>query len=67
MLRIYLRNWAVDLDVPILSIDYSLAPEWAFPRQLQEILYVYAWAMCNPNILGTNAKKIIFVGWIKFK
>lgn len=50
------------LDVPILSIDYSLAPEYPFPRQLQEILYVYAWVLRNPAVTGTTAKKIIFVG-----
>lgn len=50
------------LDIPILSIDYSLAPEFPFPRQLQEILYVYAWILRNPSTAGTTAKKIIFVG-----
>lgn len=58
----YLRHWAVALDVPILSIDYSLAPEYPFPRQLQEILYVYAWIQRNPSVAGTTAKKIIFAG-----
>lgn len=50
------------LDVPILSIDYSLAPEFPFPRQLQEILYVYAWILKNSTTAGTTAKKILFVG-----
>lgn len=58
----YLRHWAVALDVPILSVDYSLAPEFPFPRQLQEILYVYAWVISNPHLLGTTAKRIFFVG-----
>ena len=58
----YLRHWAVALDVPILSIDYSLAPEYPFPRQLQEILFVYAWIQRNPSVAGTTAKKIIFAG-----
>lgn len=30
----YLRYWARHLDCPILSIDYSLAPENPFPRFL---------------------------------
>jgi len=57
-----LRHWAVALDIPILSIDYSLAPEYPFPRQLQEILFVYAWIQRNPSVAGTTAKKIIFAG-----
>ena len=62
----YLRHWAVALDVPILSVDYSLAPEFPFPRQLQEILYVYSWVMRNPHLLGTTARKIIFAGIDRF-
>jgi len=58
----YLRYWAVSLDMPILSIDYSLAPEFPFPRQLQEILYAYAWALNNLELLGTTGKKIVFAG-----
>jgi hormone-sensitive lipase len=57
----------VALDVPILSIDYSLAPEFPFPRQLQEILYVYAWVQNNPSITGTTAKKILFIGMLKIE
>ena len=51
-LQVYLRNWAKDLDVPILSIDYSLAPESPFPRALEECFYVYAWAVLNCDKLG---------------
>lgn len=61
--EVYLRNWAVSLDVPILSIDYSLAPEAPFPRALEETLYTYAWALNHASaLLGTTARKIIFIG-----
>lgn len=30
--EIYLRQWAKDLAVPILSVNYTLAPEAAFPE-----------------------------------
>lgn len=39
----YLREWAKELGVPIISIDYSLAPEARFPLALQECLFVYEW------------------------
>ena len=58
----YLRFWAVSLGIPILSIDYSLAPEFPYPRQLQEILYAYTWALKNMQLLGTTGKKIVFAG-----
>lgn len=61
--EVYLRNWAVSLDVPILSIDYSLAPEAPFPRALEEILYTYAWVLNHSStLLGSTAQKIIFIG-----
>ncbi|XP_034950037.1 hormone-sensitive lipase [Chelonus insularis] len=61
--EIYLRHWAVQLDVPLLSIDYSLAPEAPYPRAVEEILYSYAWALKHANsLLGSTAKKIIFIG-----
>lgn len=48
----YLRQWAKETGVPILSIDYSLAPEAPFPRALEEVTYAYAWALKNYNLLG---------------
>ncbi|XP_058807221.1 hormone-sensitive lipase isoform X2 [Phymastichus coffea] len=59
----YLRTWTHELDVPILSIDYSLAPEAPYPRALEEVLYAYVWALKHASsMLGSTAKKIIFVG-----
>lgn len=60
--EIYLREWAVDLNVPILSIDYSLAPQAPFPRALEEVFYAYCWAINNCHLLGTTAEKVIFAG-----
>lgn len=54
--EVYLRQWAKDTGVPILSIDYSLAPEAPFPRALEEVLYIYGWALNNLKILGTTGK-----------
>ncbi|XP_044730297.1 hormone-sensitive lipase [Chrysoperla carnea] len=59
---VYLKEWAIQLNVPILSIDYSLAPEAPYPRAVQEILYAYVWALNNKNLLGTTAENIVFAG-----
>lgn len=60
--EIYLREWAVALDVPIISIDYSLSPDAPYPRALEEVFYAYCWVIKNCNLLGTTAQRIIVVG-----
>ena len=50
----YLKSWSQDLGVPILSVDYSLAPEAPFPRALEECFYAYCWALRNHHLLGTQ-------------
>lgn len=58
----YLRDWARRLGVPILSVDYSLAPEAPFPRALDEMVYAYCWALNNCHLLGSTAQRVVFVG-----
>ncbi|GIZ04962.1 hormone-sensitive lipase [Caerostris extrusa] len=60
--EIYLRHWAHDLNVPILSVDYSLSPEAPFPRALEEVLLTYAWVLKNPDKLGWTGEIICFAG-----
>lgn len=60
--EVYLREWAARLHVPILSIDYSLAPQAPYPRALEEVFYSYCWAIKNCKLLGTTAEQIIVVG-----
>ncbi|CAG9788363.1 unnamed protein product [Diatraea saccharalis] len=58
----YLREWAAKLNVPILSIDYSLAPQAPFPRALEEVFYAYCWMVNNFKEIGTTGKRIVFAG-----
>lgn len=60
--EIYLKPWCKELKIPIVSIDYSLAPEHVFPRASEECFYVYAWCLLNKNALGWTGEKIICVG-----
>lgn len=60
--EVYLRQWAKDLNVPILSIDYSLSPEHPFPRALEECFYAYAWAVKNCRSLGSTGEVICLAG-----
>ncbi|EGD74129.1 hypothetical protein PTSG_06139 [Salpingoeca rosetta] len=60
--EIYLRQWAKSLDCPIVSVDYSLAPEAPYPRAVQECFYVYRWLLAHPEHVGTTAQRICLVG-----
>ncbi|XP_063735207.1 hormone-sensitive lipase isoform X2 [Eleginops maclovinus] len=58
----YLKSWSQDLGAPILSIDYSLAPEAPFPRALEECFYAYCWALKNHHLLGWTGEKVCLAG-----
>ncbi|CRL00604.1 CLUMA_CG013864, isoform A [Clunio marinus] len=60
--EVYLREWAIKLDVPILSIDYTLAQVAPFPRAIEEIVYAYCWTLKNSRKLGSTGENIVFVG-----
>ncbi|CAF0765781.1 unnamed protein product [Rotaria sordida] len=60
--EVYLKPWALGLEIPIVSIDYSLAPEYPFPRAIEECFYAYAWVLKNANKLGWTGKTLLLVG-----
>ncbi|XP_013002290.1 hormone-sensitive lipase isoform X2 [Cavia porcellus] len=58
----YLKSWAQELGVPIISIDYSLAPEAPFPRALEECFFAYCWAVKHCALLGSTGERICLAG-----
>lgn len=66
--EVYLRDWANQIPgVPIVSIDYTVAPDVKFPSSLQEALDCYLYLMYGPesqikSILGYVPKTVVFVG-----
>ena len=60
--EVYLKPWALGLQIPIVSIDYSLAPEYPFPRAIEECFYAYAWILKNANKLGWTGKTLLLAG-----
>ncbi|XP_051901453.1 hormone-sensitive lipase isoform X2 [Pristis pectinata] len=58
----YLKSWSHELDSPILSVDYSLAPEAPFPRALEECFFAYCWAVKNCHLLGSTGERICLAG-----
>lgn len=50
----YVRPWAEKLDCPIISLNYSLAPESPYPRALDECFHAVCWVMANRERLGAQ-------------
>ncbi len=53
----YLSYWAKITQIPILSIDYSKAPEFPYPYALEECFDVYQ------SIMESNGEVIGMTGW----
>jgi acetyl esterase/lipase len=69
MHEMYTRHWACQMPgIPILSVDYSHAPENKFPVALQEILDVYLWLTSEEHAdevkskIGFVPDRIVLVG-----
>ncbi|KAL0478873.1 hypothetical protein AKO1_000407 [Acrasis kona] len=59
----YLRRWAIECDMSVVSVDYSKAPESRFPVALEECYSVYLWTIQNAKrILGAPLGKVILAG-----
>ncbi|KAM9436362.1 hormone-sensitive lipase isoform 1-T1 [Clarias gariepinus] len=58
----YLKSWSQELNAPILSVDYSLAPEAPFPRALEECFFAYCWAIKNHDLLGWTGERVCLAG-----
>jgi hormone-sensitive lipase len=59
----YLRKWSKALGVPIISIDYRLAPEHPYPLPLDDVWQAYNWIIKHASDeLAMEIDKIILVG-----
>lgn len=58
----YLRTWAKELDVPILAVNYSLAPQNVFPEALDQCFYIYCLARKHPERFGWTGESIVLSG-----
>ena len=56
------KTMAVKLNSKVVSVDYSLAPEFRFPAGLEDCYAVAKEVFCNPELLGTTADRITIVG-----
>lgn len=57
------RKWANKINIPIFSIDYGCAPEFPYPRGLEDCWQAYKWIIQYSKIhLGIKPNRIILVG-----
>jgi len=59
----YTRKWADTLEIPLISINYGLAPEHPYPQALNDCWQSYIWLLTYAqNELNITMDKIIFTG-----
>ncbi|CAD8201696.1 unnamed protein product [Paramecium pentaurelia] len=59
----YTRDWAINLNVPIFSIDYSLSPQYPYPIPLDDCWQAYNWIIkYSEKTFGIIPNKIIVTG-----
>lgn len=56
------RRLCQDAEVHVLSVDYRLAPEFPFPRPVEDACDSFRWAVRNAELLGTRPEWIAVGG-----
>ena len=56
----FLSQWSASLSLPVLYVDYSLAPDNAYPTAVNECYDVYRWLV--EGRLGLRAERIVLLG-----
>ncbi|BAL23399.1 alpha/beta hydrolase [Azoarcus sp. KH32C] len=58
----FCRRLANASGCAVLSVDYRLAPEHAFPAAVRDSMFALKWAQENHGLLGINPRKISLAG-----
>ena len=59
----YLRTWANEIDYPIFSVDYRLAPTHKFPAGIDDVWQAYTWLINHAEkAFGITPEKVVLVG-----
>ena len=58
----YLQKMAAEYDIPIVTVDYRLAPETPFPGSLEDNYAALKWLHANADALGADPARIVLMG-----
>lgn len=50
------------MDVPVVSVDYTLSPEASFPYAIEECFYAYCWILQHISLMGSTAEYVCLTG-----
>eukprot|EP00124_Ichthyophonus_hoferi_P006024 Ihof_evm1s1129 gene=Ihof_evmTU1s1129 len=58
----YLKDWAKEMRIPIISVDYPLSPKVPFGPALDVCHWGYCWAVNNASLLGISPETVCLSG-----
>lgn len=62
-MQVYTRRWAIDLKIPVFSIDYRMPPDHKFPTAPNDCLTVYRFLVKHIHkYINVHPKRIIIAG-----
>ncbi|QXH44124.1 alpha/beta hydrolase [Pseudomonas xanthosomatis] len=56
------RDLALDCGLPVLSVDYRLAPQWQFPTASEDAEDAWAAVVAQAQALGLDAQRLVAAG-----
>ena len=58
----FCAEMARELDLPVLSVDYRLAPEHPWPAGVEDCIAAARWAAESPEVLGREVTGLVLAG-----
>lgn len=57
-----LRDWALPLELAVLSVEYRTAPQTPYPGAVEDCYAGYVWAVEHAERLGVDADRVVVGG-----